>query len=49
MNGTATTPTVDHLFKVRENAPKLNEERVELFHRVVAQLLFVAQHGQPNL
>ena len=49
MNGTATTPTVDHLFKVRENAPKLNEERAEFFHRVVAQLLFVAQRGRPDL
>ena len=45
MNGTATTPAADHLFKVRENAPKLNEERAEFFHRVVAQLLFVAQRG----
>ena len=49
MNGTATTPAADHLFKVRDNAPKLNEERAEFFHRVVAQLLFVAQHGQPDL
>jgi hypothetical protein len=49
MNGTATTPAADHLFKVRENAPKLNEERAEFFHRVVAQLLFVAQRGRPDL
>jgi hypothetical protein len=49
MNGTATTPAADHLFKVRENATKLNEERAEFFHRVVAQLLFVAQRGRPDL
>ena len=49
MNDTATTPTADHLFKVRDNAPKLNKEQAELFHRVVAQLLFVAQRGQPDL
>ena len=49
MNGTATTPAADHLFKVRDNASKLNKERAEFFHRVVAQLLFVAQPGQPDL
>merc|ERR1712085_192705 len=49
MNGTATTPAADHLFKVRENAPKLNEEQAGFFHRVVAQLLFVAQRGRPDL
>jgi len=27
MNGTATTPAAQHLFKVRNNAPKLNEDR----------------------
>ena len=26
MNGTATTPAADQLFKVRDNAPKLNED-----------------------
>ena len=36
MNGTATTPAADHLFKVRENATKLDKDKAELFHRVVA-------------
>ena len=45
MNGTATTPTADHLYKVRANAPKLNKERAAFFHPVVAQLLFIAQRG----
>ena len=49
MNGTATTPAADHLFKMRDNAPKLNEEQAEFFHRVVAQLLFVVQRGRPDL
>ena len=49
MGGVATTPAADHLFKVRDSAPKLNEERAELFHRVTAQMLFVAQRGRPNL
>jgi len=49
MDGVATTPAADHLFKVRDNAPKLNEERAELFHKVTAQMLFVAQRGRPDL
>ena len=49
MNGTAITPVADHLFKIRDNAPKLNKERAEFFHRVVTQILFVAQRGQPDL
>ena len=49
MKGVATTPAADHLFKVRDSAPKLNEERAELFHRVTAQMLFVAQCGRPDL
>ena len=49
MNGTDTTPAVDHLFKVRYNAPKLNKERAVFVHYVVAQLLFVVQRGLPDL
>ena len=49
MSGVATTPAADHLFKIRDNAPKLNDERAELFHRVTAQILFVAHRGRPDL
>ena len=49
MTGLATTPAADHLFKVRDNAPKLNKENAELFDKLVAQLLFVAQRGRPDL
>ena len=48
-NGTATTPVADHLFKVRDSALKLNEERADFSHRVVAQLLCLAQCGQPDI
>ena len=49
INGVATTPAADHLFKTRNDAPKLNKERAELFHRVTAQILFWAQCGRPDL
>ena len=36
INGVATTPVSDHLFKTRSDAPKLNKERAKLFHCVTA-------------
>ena len=48
MNGTAITPAADHPFKVKDNPSTLNKVRAELFHRVVAQLLFVTQQGRPD-
>ena len=49
MNEVATTPTADHLFKTRSDALKLNKDRAKLFHRVTAQILFLAQHDRPDL
>lgn len=49
MNGTATTPAADYLFKTRDDAPKLDPERASLFHRVTAQLLFASQRARPDL
>ena len=49
MNGVATTPEADHLFKTRDVAPKLNKERAKLFHRVTVHSLCLAQRGRPNL
>jgi hypothetical protein len=40
--GKAATPAGDHLFKVREDGQKLNEEQVDAFHHTVYQLLFAA-------
>jgi hypothetical protein len=37
MEGTATTPAADHLFKVDDGAVPLGEERAELFHSIVAK------------
>ena len=41
-DGVASTPAAGHLFKTRENAPKLDMVRAELFHRTTAQLLFLS-------
>ena len=39
----AATPATSYLFKVRDTSPKLNEERADNFHSVVAALLFVSR------
>jgi hypothetical protein len=49
MDGMASTPAADHLFKTRDSAEKLDPEKAELFHRVTAQLLFVSQRGRPDI
>ena len=45
----ATTPAALHLFKVDSNAEQLPESKAELFHRIVAKLLFVSNRGQPDI
>ncbi len=43
--GKAATPAGDHLFKVRDDGQKLNEEQVDAFHHTVYQLLFAANRA----
>jgi len=40
MDGTAITPTANHLFKVNENAKKLDNEKSDIFHRLTAKILY---------
>ncbi len=40
--GKAATSAGDHLFKVREDGQKLDEEQADTFHHTVCQLLFAA-------
>jgi hypothetical protein len=42
IRGKAATPAGDHLFKVRDEGWKLNQEQADAFHHTVYQLLFVA-------
>jgi hypothetical protein len=49
MSATATTPVGEHLFKTRDNATKLDEKPVKLFHHVTAQLLFLCKQGRPDI
>ena len=48
-NGTAVTPSANHLFDINEDCPKLSTDKSELFHHITAQLLFLAKRGRPDL
>ena len=43
MDRTAISPAANHLFKVRDEPKQLNSNTSELFHHIVAQLLFVCK------
>jgi hypothetical protein len=47
--GKAATPAGDHLFKVRDDGRKLNEEQADAFHRTVYQLLFAANRARRDI
>ena len=47
--GKAATPAGDHLFKVRDEGRKLNEEQADAFHHTVYQLLFVANRARRDI
>jgi hypothetical protein len=49
MEGTATTPAVSHLFQIRDESMKLDEEAAQFFHSTVAKVLFLCKPGQPDL
>ena len=46
ITGTCTILACDHLFKVREDGRKLNEELADVFHHTVYQLLFAANRAR---
>jgi hypothetical protein len=49
MQGTASTPAAEHLFKTRDNVDKLDKETAELFHTVTAKLLWATKRGRPDV
>jgi hypothetical protein len=47
--GKKATPAGDHLFKVREDGTKLNEEQVDAFHHTLYQLLFAVNRARRDI
>jgi len=49
MNGTAKTPAANHLFNVNPDAKKLPEATAQLFHHLVAKLLYISQRTRQDI
>ena len=49
MNGTAKTPAANHLFNVNDGAKKLAYDKAELFHHMVAKLLYLCRRTRQDI
>jgi hypothetical protein len=50
MEGMANTPAGNHLFQINNKNPeKLDRATAEIFHTLVAKLLFVSKRGRPDI
>ena len=49
MNGSAKTPAASHLFNVNKEAKKLQEESAQLFHHLVAKLLYLSRRTRQDI
>ena len=45
----AVTPANKNIFEIDDEAPLLNKERSDRFHRVVAKLLYTSHRGRPDI
>ena len=49
MDGMATTPAAEHLFKINETPTYLTDEDAMFFHHNVAKLLFLCKRARPDV
>jgi Reverse transcriptase (RNA-dependent DNA polymerase) len=50
MDGVASTPAANHLFEVNETNPtKLDDTMADMFHHIVAKLLFLCKRARPDI
>ena len=49
MGGVAASSAASHIFNVNPKAPKLNEEKAEIFHHLVAKLLYLSKRTRPDI
>ena len=43
------TPAADHIFKVRDYQPKLDEHKAQVLHTFTAKALFATKRARPNI
>jgi hypothetical protein len=46
---TGVTPAADHLFKIDDNAVKLDKEMGKVFHNFVTRCLFATKRARPDI
>jgi hypothetical protein len=46
---TVVTPAAEHLFKIDNDAVKLDEEMGKVFHNFVAKCLFLTKRARPDI
>ena len=49
MEGNARTPAAIHLFNVNDGAEKLTEDKAQLFHHIVAKLLYLCRRTRQDI
>jgi len=49
MNGVSTTPAALHLFNIDDGTEKLDKERAQLFHHLVAKLLYLSRRSRQDI
>ena len=49
MAGIAKTPAACHLFNVNDGARKLDEKKAQLFHHMVAKLLYLCRRTRQDI
>ena len=47
--GTATTPAASHISQINRNAVKLNKEKSDIFHHLMAKLLYLSKRTRPDI
>jgi hypothetical protein len=46
---TATTPAANHISNTNPNVTKLDKEKAEIFHHLVAKLLYLSKRTRPDI
>jgi len=49
MEGNARTPAAIHLFNTNDGADKLSEDKAQLFHHIVAKLLYLCRRTRQDI
>lgn len=48
-DSSAKTPAADHLFKIRDEADSLSDDRATVYHHFTAKALFATQRARPDI